>query len=133
MVEKIAAPPAALGIRHVALKVKDLEAAERFYSGILGYKVEWRPDPDNVYMSLSKDNLALHRDAAARAGDSALDHFGILVGAPDDVDAWARHLEANGVPLEKRPKTHRDGARSLYVRDPEGNLIQFLFHPPIST
>jgi hypothetical protein len=29
-------------------------------------------------------------------------------------------------------KTHRDGARSFYFRDPDGLLIQLLYHPPIS-
>jgi len=30
------------------------------------------------------------------------------------------------------PKTHRDGARSIYFKDPEENMIQIIFHPPIS-
>ena len=30
------------------------------------------------------------------------------------------------------PRTHRDGARSCYVKDPDGNTIQIIHHPPIS-
>jgi hypothetical protein len=30
------------------------------------------------------------------------------------------------------PRTHRDGARSFYCFDPAGNLVQFIYHPPIS-
>ena len=44
------AHPAMLGIRHVALVVADLAAAERFWTGAMGYEVEWRPDADNVYL-----------------------------------------------------------------------------------
>lgn len=124
-------PPKTLGIRHVALKVNDLAKAEDFYSRILGYKAEWRPDADNVYLTLDADNLALHRDETARQG-SALDHFGIMLKTPQDVDAWAEHLKSHGVALAKEPKTHRDGARSFYCADPEGNVIQFIYHPPIA-
>ena len=130
-------PPPTLGIRHIALRVRDLAASEGFYTGLLGYRVEWRPDPDNVYLTSGGDNLALHR--AARAGPvqdaadvGALDHFGILLRSPEDVDAWARHLRAGGAALQAEPRTHRDGARSFYVRDPEGNMLQFIYHPPLS-
>ncbi len=126
------APPKTLGIRHVALKVRDLETAEKFYAGILGYRVEWRPDRDNVYLIRDLDNLALHRTDEPLSGTSALDHFGIMLKRAEDVDAWAAHLKAHGVPLIKEPKTHRDGARSLYTRDPEGVVIQFIHHPPIA-
>ena len=54
-------PPATIGMRHVALFVPDLEACEHFYVDLLGMKVEWRPDPDNVYLTSGQDNLALHR------------------------------------------------------------------------
>ena len=125
--------PPTLGIRHVALRVADLPAAERFYVGVLGYAVEWRPDPDNVYLTSGADNLALHRVDAVRAGPvQPLDHFGIVVPRPADVDAWAEHLKGHGVALATEPRTHRDGARSFYVDDPAGNRIQFIHHPPIS-
>ena len=121
--------PALLGIRHVALYVADLEAAERFWVDVMGYEVEWRPDPDNVYLRGGSDNLALHRGEAAGKGN--LDHIGLAVPAPADVDAWAAHLAEKGVPLEAQPRTHRDGSRSLYFRGPEGLLIQIIHHLPL--
>ena len=125
-------PPPSRGIRHVALKCNDLALMEGFYVGTLGYAVEWRPDLDNVYLTNGEDSLALHRDAAARSADSRLDHIGVLLRSADDVDAWAAHLEAHSVELEATPRTHRDGCRSCYALDPEGNRIQFLWHPTIS-
>ena len=128
-------PPATLGIRHIALKVPDLERSEQFYTQILGYQVEWRPDKDNVYLTRDKDNLALHRESAAASGGGfggVLDHFGIMLRRPEDVDAWADHLAAHGVKPVKEPKTHRDGARSFYANDPDGVIIQFIYHPPIA-
>ena len=130
------AHPALLGIRHVALVVADLAAAERFWVGVMGYEVEWRPDADNVYLhgpSGAHDNLALHRGPARRPDDGSgqLDHIGIAVAAPGDVDAWAAHLRAHGVTLKTEPKTHRDGSRSIYVEGPEGLVIQIIHHSPM--
>jgi catechol 2,3-dioxygenase-like lactoylglutathione lyase family enzyme len=126
-------PDGLSGLRHVALKVKDLEACESFYCGLLGMQVEWRPDADNVYLTGGSDNLALHRAEGDLAGTGQrLDHIGFILRDADYVDAWHDYLKQNGVTIEQAPKTHRDGARSFYCRDPDGNLVQFIHHPPIA-
>jgi catechol 2,3-dioxygenase-like lactoylglutathione lyase family enzyme len=97
-------------------------------------RVAWRPDAENAYLTSGFDNLALHQTPAGEGCDPAcgpLDHFGLLVAKAEDVDAWARRLEASGVALAQPPKTHRDGARSIYFHDPEGNLIQLLHIPDL--
>jgi catechol 2,3-dioxygenase-like lactoylglutathione lyase family enzyme len=140
----MSAHPPVIGLRHVALTVGDVARAEDFYTRVLGFAVEWRPDAENVYLRLGDDNLALHRYHAP-AGDPGEDHdaftarrgqhlahLGLVVPRPDDVDAWAAHLRAHQTPLLAEPRTHRDGARSLYCTDPDGNAVQILYHPPIS-
>jgi len=125
--------PAHLGLRHLALNAHRLDAMKRFYVDLLGFEVEWEPDPDNVYLSSGSDNLALHRSTEADAADgSRLDHFGLIVRSAAEVDRWAAFLESRGVTLDQVPRTHRDGARSCYFRDPDGNRIQVIHHPPIS-
>jgi catechol 2,3-dioxygenase-like lactoylglutathione lyase family enzyme len=112
----------------------DIEEMERFYCDVLGYAVEWRPSATELYLTRGEDNLALHALEITRTGslESRLDHVGLLMSRPEDVDAWAAYLREKGVRLDTEPRTHRDGARSFYVRDPEGNRLQFLYHPPIS-
>jgi catechol 2,3-dioxygenase-like lactoylglutathione lyase family enzyme len=112
---------------------------KRFYVELLGFSVEWEPDPDNIYLSSGIDNLALHRSTeltTGRPGESngagALDHLGLIVREAADVDRWAAYLEGNGVGMSAKPKTHRDGARSCYFHDPDGNSVQIIHHPPIS-
>jgi len=98
----------------------------------LGYEVAWRPDPDNVYLRRDADDVALHRVEAA-AGKGMLDHLGLFVPRAEDVDAWEKHLDACaaecGARIVARPRSHRDGARSLYVEGPEGIVVQVLHHP----
>jgi catechol 2,3-dioxygenase-like lactoylglutathione lyase family enzyme len=127
--------PPLLGLRHVALFVPDLEAAERFWVDVVGYAVEWRPDPNNVYLCSGSDNLALHRAAKSTESDGSvqrLDHIGLAVPASDDVDKWAAHLDASGVSLKEPPRSHRDGSRSLYFCSPDGTLVQIIYHRPLS-
>ncbi len=126
-------PPRALGLWHLALNVRALEPMERFYVDIMKMRVEWRPDDDNVYLSSGLDNLALHKqEGLPPAGTiSVLDHLGFFVLTNEDVDAWHSHLEGLGLKSDTAPRTHRDGARSFYFRDPELNRIQILCHPPI--
>lgn len=123
--------PRNLGIRHIALFVRDMEKSRRFYCDLLGMTVEWQPDPDNLYLTSGRDNLALHRAEVKVAREWAaqrLDHFGFALATPEDVDRWADYLRENGITLHKDPKTHRDGSRSFYVADPDGNVIQFIHY-----
>lgn len=126
--------PETLGtLWHVALQVRELAACERFYVELLGMRVEWRPDADNVYLTSGRDNLALHRvDDAPAASGQRLDHIGFVLSTAALVDAWYEFLSAAGVSMAQAPKTHRDGARSFYCRDPAGNTVQMIHHPPLA-
>lgn len=127
-------PPATAGMRHVALFIAEFDATVRFYSELLGMAIEWQPDADNVYLCSGCDNLALHRFIGGERDplQQRLDHIGFIVDTPEQVDAWHDFLSANGVRVLKVPKTHRDGARSFYCLDPDGNAVQIIHHPPVS-
>ena len=65
------------GMHHIALKVRELESTEHFYTELVGMAVEWRPDADNVYLTNGNDNLALHR-IQGEAVPGRLDHIGFF-------------------------------------------------------
>lgn len=122
------------GLRHLALNVANVAASVEFYSSLFGMQVVWQPDPDNAYLSSGCDNLALHKVTTAQAPQKQrLDHFGFIVEQSGDVDRAADALAARQIPLLKPPRTHRDGSRSLYLADPDGNVIQILYEPSLST
>ncbi|TPW18647.1 MAG: glyoxalase/bleomycin resistance protein/dioxygenase [Halothiobacillaceae bacterium] len=130
----MARPTATTGLRHVALYCHDLEASERFYGELIGMIVEWRPDADNVYLTSGHDNLALHRAPPGfeSAGPQRLDHIGFILAAPEHVDEWYTFFQAQGVAVNVPPRQHRDGARSFYCSDPDGNTVQMIYHPPLA-
>ncbi|MEJ2315456.1 MAG: VOC family protein [Gammaproteobacteria bacterium] len=127
-------PETGYGMRHVALFVRDLNACEKFYTRLLGFEVEYRPDPQNVYLTTGSDNLALHQAATSHQRDEAaqrLDHIGIFLRSSDDVDLWYSFLVEMKVPVRAQPKTNEDGTRSFHCYDPDGTVIQLMYHPPV--
>lgn len=127
-----------LGMRHVALNVADSQRSKEFYMRVLKMDLEWEPDADNVYLtSGGHDNLAIHKTSAAisndpKASGQRLDHIGFVLPTMDDVDSWYRWVRSQGVTILSEIKTHRDGARSFYMKDPDGISIQMIYHPPIA-
>ncbi|MEA2626620.1 MAG: hypothetical protein QOD06_2665 [Candidatus Binatota bacterium] len=125
-----ALPIATQGMAHLALRVADLERSAAFYRDVFGMRVAWQPDPDNVYLTSGRDNLALHRAAVEpRSSTGALDHLGFLVATPGEVFTAAEAVARSGIPLLRPARRHRDGSCSFYVEDPEGNVVQVLYVP----
>jgi catechol 2,3-dioxygenase-like lactoylglutathione lyase family enzyme len=122
------------GLRHLALKVANLEECERFYVEIIGMTVLRRASENLVYLTLGNDNLSLGRarGAAPNASAGTMDHFGFIVDSKDELQAWYDYMTAMGVDLLDEPHDHSDGARSFHVRDPAGNVVQPLYHPAVS-
>lgn len=122
-----------LGMRHVALNVQDPQRSKEFYTRVFKMELEWEPDAENVYLtSAGLDNIALHKSTQPRGAGQLLDHIGFILPSPADVDAWYAWVRAQNVKIVKEIKTHRDGARSFYMEDPDGILIQMIYHPPIA-
>ena len=51
-------------------------------------------------------------------------HFAFSIAA-EDVESWQSHLESEGVAVES-VVTWPGGAKSLYFRDPDGNLAELI-------
>ena len=123
------------GMRHVALKVKNVAQSKIFYQEILGMDVVWEPDAENVYLSSGCDNIAIHAvsaNFAASAEEKQLDHLGFIVESTERVKELEQEFIAKGVRIVYPFKAHRDGSASFYCADPDGIVIQMLYEPHLS-
>jgi len=124
-----------MGMRHIALKVRDTARAKKFYQEILGMDVVWEPDAQNVYLSSGCDNIALHEITEpfnAAAVEKQLDHLGFIVETIERVKELESEFIARGITIVHPFKIHRDGSASFYCADPDGIVIQLLYEPTLS-
>lgn len=115
------------GINQITLRVNDIRAAEEFYVGILGLKVEFRAGANISYLRVNSDMIVLVKaetPGVPEARDIRVDHFGFRLASDAEVDEAADHLDDLGVHLVTRPAQRREG-RAFFVMDPDGNLIEF--------
>src|SRR5690349_16981146 len=118
----MASVPGVRGMRHIALKVRDVARSKNFYRECFGMEVVWEPDAENVYLSSGSDNLALHADSrdSAPAESQQLDHLGFVIESAERVRELEGELRARGVKIVQPFKVHRDGSASFYLADPDG-------------
>lgn len=121
-----------LSLHHLAITVVDLALAERFYAGVLGLPVERRwadaaGAPRSIWLGLGAGAfLAVERvagDVDARPLDGAGWHCVALGIEPAARASWRSRLAEAGFPVE------RDSDFTLYVRDPEQNLVALSHYP----
>ncbi|MCK6263690.1 VOC family protein [Vibrio sp. ZSDE26] len=125
-------PSPFLGMRHIALVVEKFDECERFYTHIMGMNILRRANDNLVYLSTGQDNLSLSRALGERStSNTSVDHFGFMVESKQALQHWFEFMEVEGVTLLDQPHDHSDGARSFHCVDPEGHIVQPIYHPAI--
>jgi catechol 2,3-dioxygenase-like lactoylglutathione lyase family enzyme len=116
-------------IDHFVLTVASIEATCAFYESALGMESIEFGDGRKA-LSFGGQKINLHQRGAefspnARIATPGSADFCLTTSVP--VEEVVSHLKAVGVPIEEGPVS-RTGARatlmSVYVRDPDGNLVE---------
>ena len=112
------------GIVELTLQVHDLQALEDFYTSVFGLRVLKRED-DRVWLAAGdKARLGLWLPGEKEFGDEGGAHVHFAFSAaPGRLDALGERLRAYGAEV-RGPEPHDGGDRSLYVEDPEGNVVE---------
>ncbi len=124
-----------LSLHHLAVIVRDLGRAEAFYGGALGLAVQRRWDdaagaPRSIWFALGGGAfLAVERaEPGAGPGGEGMGWHCVALGIRrEEREATRARLSAAGVAVE------RESAFTLYVRDPEGNLLGLSHWPEAAT
>jgi catechol-2,3-dioxygenase len=112
------------GIAELTLEVEDMELLERFYCDVLGLRVLSRQD-DRVWLACGeRTRLGLWLPGEKEFGDEGGRHVHFAFSAaPGRLDELHERLEREDVE-HRGPVEHDGGDRSLYVEDPEGNVVE---------
>ena len=115
-------------IDYTVVFARDMAAMRRFYEGVLGFPVARELSPKWIEYRLGGNTLALAAptrtaaDASTPAGSASLQlAFKVSVA---EVDQCARELVRQGVELLSPPTDQSFGHRTLFFRDPDGNLLE---------
>jgi catechol 2,3-dioxygenase-like lactoylglutathione lyase family enzyme len=128
-------------MRHIALKVSDVERSTRFYCEVFRMRPFGPAKHDGRFMALVspnlRDQISLSTDEGSGETERALgqpgehggiDHFGFIVSPATRLEAVQARVEtAGGVYLGRHDVDKR--APSLFFKDPDGYVFQVTRFP----
>jgi len=115
-------------IDYTVIFARDMAAMRRFYGEVLKFSLLRELSPGWIEYQIGGNTLALSRphrtakDTPTPAGSASL-QLAFKVAAPD-VDRCADELLRHGVDLLEPPTNQSFGHRTLFFRDPDGNLLE---------
>ncbi|MEH6579978.1 MAG: VOC family protein [Amphritea sp.] len=124
-------------INHIGLRVKDLAVARSFYEklGFVFIVGPIGPEPVAIMEHPAGININFILNGSAESTQNMLmdipeKHTGYTHIALEvtDLESVQHELEAKKIPVTEGPITLPNGAILLFIRDPDGNVIEF--HKP---
>ena len=110
--------PRITGISHVAFYSSNLDAANKFYSGLLGLA----PGPWAGAYVVGEQRIDLEKDPATPPHD----RIAHVAFATDDAEAMRAFLAAHAIDVPADVHREKDGTRWFALKDPEGHPIEFV-------
>ena len=125
-------------IDHIVLTTRDLKACIRFYSEVLGMKLEKfrTPTEERLALKFGVQKINLHewgKEFTPRAHVAVPGSLDLCFIASTSLEEVMQRLKKNKVPILEGPvaKTGAQGPiRSVYVRDPDLNLVEISVYNP---
>jgi catechol 2,3-dioxygenase-like lactoylglutathione lyase family enzyme len=124
------------GVLETALYVDNLDAADGFYTRILGLpkifsvpgrQLVFRCDTSVLLIfdpkQTQEQQMVINGGAIPLHGSRGAGHMAFRV-PKEQLDSWRDRLRAHGVPIESEV-SWPNGAHSIYFRDPAGNSLEF--------
>jgi len=125
-------------VDHIVLTTRDKDACIRFYTEVLGMKLEKfrTPTEERLALKFGAQKINLHewgKEFTPRAHVAVPGSLDLCFIASTSLDEVMQKLEKNNIPILEGPvaKTGAKGPiRSVYVRDPDLNLVEISVYNP---
>ena len=115
-------------IDHTVIFVRDMAAMRRFYEDVLGFPLIRELSPGWIEYRVGANTLSLARPSRTASDTPMPDGTASLQLAfkvtPPEVDQCADELLRQGIALFSPPTDQAFGHRTLFFRDPDGNLLE---------
>ncbi len=116
-------------IDYTVIFVRDMTAMRRFYEEVLSFPLTRELSPGWIEYQIGGNTLALARPNRWTANDAPVPDGSASVQlafkvSPSEVDACADELVCHGVTIVSPPTDQSFGHRTLFFRDPDGNLLE---------
>lgn len=118
------------GLTHVAVAVRDVKRASKFYRSVLG-AIEVYKSETFVQLQTpgTRDVLVLEKDPKRAGKAGGIIHFGFRLQSPKDIDNAARAVKRAGGTIKKQGE-FVPGEPYLFARDPDGYEIEIWYEIP---
>ena len=123
------------GLHHITLITGDLKRSIAFYRDTLGLGIvrdtasDDDPGTRHVWFGAVDGTpgrllsvMEYPQLPAGVVGTGSTQHFALAVESPEELDAWRRYLVEQDV--ECSDVFDRGGFKSLYLRDPDGHVVE---------
>ena len=128
-------PPRISGVLEAALYAEDLAAAEAFYAGVLGMKILVHSPPRHLFFRAGNSVLLVFNPVETAQAKGTTDMpvpphgahgpgHACFAATRDEISLWRAVFAEKGIAIDAE-FDWPNGARSLYVRDPAGNSVEF--------
>jgi len=120
-------------IDHIVLTVTDIEVTTQYYEKTFGFEREFFKGPEGQpryalrfgQLKINLQDRDTETPTKARVPTIGSGDFCLIASVP--LDEFIEHLKKNQIPIDVGPVPRRGALgpiRSVYLRDPDGNLVE---------
>jgi len=121
------------GIEHIGICSRDTEALKNWYMQLFHLKVVYEnaKSPKTYFLSLEDGSMIeiYPSDSPSEKADNKTQGIRHLAFIPENFEEMSKTLLNSGVEIVEAAKTSPAGIKTIFFRDPEGNIIHLIDRP----
>jgi len=123
--------PKIVGVAHIGLRTDNLDAARKFYTGVLGFQEPFSLDKEpaegtGLLLTYFKVNDHQYIEMFPALTDPKMDRLSHISFETSDAEQLRAYLASRGVKVPEKLEPMRDGNRGFDVSDPDGHDVEFV-------
>src|SRR6516164_3884095 len=127
--------PKIVGVAHIGLRTDNLEAARKFYGGVLGFQAPFTyslpPSEGGTFLlTYFKVNDHQYIEVFPELKDPKQDRLSHISFETSDAEQMRAYLASKGVKVPDKLEPMLDGNRGFDVLDPDGHDVEFIQYMP---